>query len=446
MVSCVVLYVFGIIAAAHGFYSSSDDVIQLDPTNFERLVLQGSDIWFVEFYAPWCGHCQSLTPEWKRAATALKGIVKVGAVDADTHKSLGQQYGVSGFPTIKIFGTNKRSPTDYQGGRTADAIVEQALSQLKTVVNERLGKRGGGGGSSSGSGGKDTIDLTDSDFQSTVLDSDDAWLVEFMAPWCGHCKNLAPEWARAATELKGKVKLGVVDATIHTQSAQRYGVQGFPTIKFFPAGKKNGQAEDYTGGRTTSDIVAWALDKHQANVPPPDVYEITSQAVLDSNCAGKQLCIISFLPNILDCQSNCRNEHIKMLKKFGENYKRNGWSWLWVEAFRQPTLEASVGIGGFGYPAQVAINSRKGKYVVLKGAFSESGISGFLKELSAGRLTSPLVPLSGVADGKLPTIDDSEPWDGKDGKLDDVEDIDLSDVNMDDDDDAVTMRKKKVDL
>ncbi|CAF4197303.1 unnamed protein product, partial [Rotaria magnacalcarata] len=41
------------------------------------------------------------------------------------------------------------------------------------------GKRGGGGGSNSGSGGKDTIDLTDSDFQSTVLDSDDAWLVEF---------------------------------------------------------------------------------------------------------------------------------------------------------------------------------------------------------------------------------------------------------------------------
>jgi protein disulfide-isomerase A6 len=97
----------------------------------------------------------------------LKGIVKVGAVDADTHKSLGQQYGVSGFPTIKIFGNNKRSPTDYQGGRTADAIVEQALSQLRTIANERLGKRGGGssgGSSGSGSGGKDTIELTDSNF------------------------------------------------------------------------------------------------------------------------------------------------------------------------------------------------------------------------------------------------------------------------------------------
>jgi protein disulfide-isomerase A6 len=109
-----------------------------------------------------------LTPEWKRAATALKGIVKLGAVDADSHQALGQQYGVSGFPTIKIFGANKQSPTNYQGGRTADAIVEQALSLLKTIVNERLGKRGGGGsssGGSGGSGGKDAVDLTDSNFQ-----------------------------------------------------------------------------------------------------------------------------------------------------------------------------------------------------------------------------------------------------------------------------------------
>ena len=109
-------------------------------------------------------------PEWKRAATALKGIVKLGAVDADTHKSLGQQFGVSGFPTIKVFGANKRSPTNYQGGRTADAIVEQALTQLKAIVNERLGKRGGSGGSSGGSGGggsdgKDAIELTDGNFQ-----------------------------------------------------------------------------------------------------------------------------------------------------------------------------------------------------------------------------------------------------------------------------------------
>lgn len=49
---------------------------------------------------------------------------------------------------------------------------------------------------------------------------------------CGHCKNLAPEWAKAAKELKGKVKLGALDATAHPSKAQEYGVQGKWLIQF----------------------------------------------------------------------------------------------------------------------------------------------------------------------------------------------------------------------
>lgn len=60
---------------------------------------------------------------------------------------------------------------------------------------------------------KDVIELTDDNFDNIVMNSDDMWLIEFYAPWCGHCKNLAPIWASAATELKGKVKLGAIDAT-----------------------------------------------------------------------------------------------------------------------------------------------------------------------------------------------------------------------------------------
>lgn len=78
---------------------------------------------------------------------------------------------------------------------------------------------------------KDVVELTDGNFEELVLRSKDLWLVEFFAPWCGHCKNLAPHWTQAATELKGKVKLGALDATVHTIMAGRYGVCCFEWVR-----------------------------------------------------------------------------------------------------------------------------------------------------------------------------------------------------------------------
>ena len=134
-------------------YSPSDDVVQLTADTFKGKVIDSNDLWLVEFYAPWCGHCKNLAPEWAKAAKALKGIVKVGAVDMDAHPSVGSPYQIQGFPTIKVFGSNKQKPSDYQGGRTAQAIVDEALSQLRNIVKERMGGGGGGGSGSSGSGG-----------------------------------------------------------------------------------------------------------------------------------------------------------------------------------------------------------------------------------------------------------------------------------------------------
>ena len=352
----------------------------------------------------------------------------------DQDSSVGQPYNIRGFPTIKIFGSNKNSPTDYNGGRTAQAIVDAAIAQLKAIATERLngGSRQSGSGSSggsSGNGNKDVIELTDSNFNELVLNSDDVWLVEFFAPWCGHCKNLAPEWAKAATELKGKVKLGALDATVHQATASRFNIRGYQTIKYFPGGKKDSSSgEEYDGGRTSSDIVTWAMNKYSENLPAPELVELTEQSVLDEACGeSKQICIISVLPGIYDCDSKCRNAYLDTLRKMAEKYKRQQWSWLWTEAVKQPELESALGIGGFGYPAMAAVNARKGKYVLLRGSFGETGINEFLREVSVGRGSSASIPNS-----KLPAVVKTERWDGKDGQPIVEEDIDLSDVELDD--------------
>ena len=93
-------------------------------------------MWLVEFYAPCmisqpsstslanptgCGHCKNLKPTWERLAKQLKGVVKVAAVNCDEHQQLAAQFGVRGFPTIKLFPSQlikqgngfKKEPMDY---------------------------------------------------------------------------------------------------------------------------------------------------------------------------------------------------------------------------------------------------------------------------------------------------------------------------------------------
>lgn len=93
-----------------------------------------------------------------------------------------------------------------------------------------------------------------------ALKQHDSLMVEFYAPWCGHCKMLAPEYAQAAKLLKNKqseIRLGKVDATKEKDLATKYQVQGYPRLKFFVAG----EVIEYQGGRTAKEIVQWVEKK-----------------------------------------------------------------------------------------------------------------------------------------------------------------------------------------
>jgi len=119
------------------------------------------------------------------------------------------------------------------------------------------------------------------------MHSEDLWIVEFYAPWCGHCKRLEPEWNDAATKLKGEVKVGKVDATVEHKLASRFGINGYPTIKLFPTGpKSDGIAENYEGARDSSSIVNWALEKKSAYKPAAKVEQLLSQEDFDQVCTN----------------------------------------------------------------------------------------------------------------------------------------------------------------
>jgi len=396
---------------ALGLYSSSDGVVELDASNWKAQVMDSDQVVLVEFYAPWCGHCKALAPEWVKTADALKGIAKVAAVDMDKHQSVGAPYGVKGFPTIKIFGADKAKPSSYDQAREAAAISQAAVQEVANIVQTRLG----GGGSSAGPSA--VVTLTDDNFDKEVLESNDLWLVKFIAPWCGHCKQLAPQWAAASLDLEGRIKLGALDATVHKATGAKYKVEGFPTIKFFGADK--GAPEDYQGGRTKSDIVTFGMDKAEASLPPPELRELTSQAVWADNCEGKSICLIGFLPGLVDTGVEGRNQYIAIMQKLTTSPTLKKFGFMWTSVQQQHKLEAAFQIGD--YPAMVAVSPKKSVFVQMKGAFSSKELSDFLGRLLGGRER-------GLAKFDLPELATYEAWDGKEEVVAEADEMSLDDI------------------
>lgn len=110
-------------------------------------------------------------------------------------------------------------------------------------------------------------------------------LAEFYAPWCGHCKNLEPEYAKAAVTLKSVdgLKLVKVDATEERDLGEKYDVQGFPTLKFF----RMGEVSEYGGGRDHDSIVSWVKKKTGAAAT-----KLTDQASVDAFAKDSQAVLL----------------------------------------------------------------------------------------------------------------------------------------------------------
>ncbi|XP_063208377.1 protein disulfide-isomerase [Chroicocephalus ridibundus] len=120
-------------------------------------------------------------------------------------------------------------------------------------------------------------------------------LVEFYAPWCGHCKALAPEYAKAAAKLKAEgseIRLAKVDATEESELAQQFGVRGYPTIKFFRNGDKAAPKE-YTAGREADDIVSW-LKKRTG----PAATTLTDATAAETLVDSSEVVVIGFFKDL----------------------------------------------------------------------------------------------------------------------------------------------------
>ncbi|KAF7216180.1 dnaJ homolog subfamily C member 10 [Nothobranchius furzeri] len=225
-------------------------VVILDPSSFTDRVRGRAEgiIWAVDFYAPWCGPCQALMPEWRRMARMLSGQILVGSLDCQHFQTFCRDQGVRAYPEIRLYTGSTKQPDRYMSyngwHRDSQSLRVWALSALPRA----------------------SVDLTPETFRSQVLAGQDHWVLDFYAPWCGPCQHFAPEFEVLARMLKGRVLAGKMDCQAHQQTCRSAGITAYPTLKFYlsQGTRKHEHSGEHINSRdadTIADIIRHRIEQ-----------------------------------------------------------------------------------------------------------------------------------------------------------------------------------------
>lgn len=238
------------------------DVVHIpDIESLEKLLQKERSRVMVMFYAPWCGFCKRLKPDYGAAATELKGQYVLAAMDVNKpeNAAVRRHFNITGFPTLLYF-ENGSLRQKYEGDNNKDAIVKFMKNPAKQPSKPKTEEAWADTES-------DVVHLTDANF-AAFLQKEPSVLVMFYAPWCGHCKKMKPEYVEAAAKLKTEKVPGVlaaVDATKEKAVADKFKITGYPTVKYF----KNGEFAFDLNVRAAAKIVDFMKDPKEPPPPPP---------------------------------------------------------------------------------------------------------------------------------------------------------------------------------
>lgn len=392
---------------SYGLYSPpSINTTELTDENYKSLLHETDDLWLIYGYAPSSDACEKYASEFEGIVRGLQGVVKIGLLNAEEQQQLTEKFNIEKQPSITLVDSSLPLIKAYKDEFDKKNVLTFTLS----VLREKMEKQAGTFEESESRG--QVVELTDDSFGWKVLESENPWLIQFYAPWCSNCQKFGPEYVKVARELKNEIKCGAVDVTNNRILAERYDIRYFPTIKYFPAGLiRKESPKAYRHFLTKNAVIQWARLMN-SDLPIRSV-EMIKEDALKTTCEKAPLCIISFLPCILDCQAKCRNEYLNITSVAAEKFRSNWWGWLWSEGGKQIYLERALKVGGSsGYPAMVAFNIRQLTYYALKGPYTVKNIRDFLKAVSTGKWE-----VSRMNQTNLPEIVKAIPWDGQDAHV-----------------------------
>lgn len=249
-----------IVLAQGDIYGGDQNIYELTPSNFDKVVLKSNYTSIVKFYAPWCGYCVKLQPVYQKLAKFIHKdsqlAVNVAAVNCDkeSNKPLCQKYKVQSFPTLMVFRPPKYEgkPTNakknhaietYNGDRTLKPMVSFLTSRLKNYVKKFPG----------------------------VSEGFNTWFNEFEKEpkflLISPSKEISPMLKSLAIDFLGKVKIGMISTkeTITSIKVRGEDVE-LPPIKVFPAllhyDEANGKFVKYDKSKLNNKkkISKWIID------------------------------------------------------------------------------------------------------------------------------------------------------------------------------------------
>ncbi|XP_078539409.1 protein disulfide-isomerase A3 [Lissotriton helveticus] len=337
--------------------ASASDVLEFTDDNFESETKQRSLI-LVEFYAPWCGHCKRLAPEYESAATRLKGTVSLAKVDCTANSNICNKFGVSGYPTLKMFRDGEESGA-YDGPRTADGIV----STLKKLA------------------GPASVDLRSvEEFEKFVGDKD-ASVIGFFRELYGSDHS---EYLKAANTLRDNYRFAHTD---EDDLVKKYEPDGKGIILFRPAhlaNKFEDSSVSYAEDKISSNRIKTFIQENILGICPHMTEDNKDQI------QGKDLLVAYY---DVDYEKNpkgsnyWRNRVMMVAKKFLDNGHKLNFAVANRKTFGHEVSEFGLD-GSSGELPVVGIKNAKGEKYVMQEEFSRDGkaLERFLQDYFDGNL------------------------------------------------------------
>jgi len=332
------------------------------PKDFDAEIVKSRVPSIVEFFAPWCGHCKQIAPQFARAADAIKGMINFVGIDCTVEEAVCQQHQIKGYPTLKIF--NNGEVSDYQSGRKAIHLKKQALALL------------------------DTVDVPEYDASSI----DDFKAASGVKVLFFTNKKKIPAMVSALVAKYSAATIGVVFSE-DSDVCEEYGISSFPTV--LEVGETN---KVYDGKKTFPALREWleGLGANNADAGAGaaggkggkggNIVEITSAGQWKTDVRKKVgMTILALLDdeNLAEARSG-ESEVLDVLSSIAADNPETPFKFAYLGKTGQTQMMETFDLEDDIEVDLVIVNPKRKRFAVFEGDFTKADVEQWVKNVKSG--------------------------------------------------------------